>query len=293
MSNVLNHQFVSAVADSGDASLVQPSNWNAGHKFSGGTHGNVLMRDTGDATFGASWLPSQAAVATITTTGTVNNYALGAIGTLRCNNATLLTLTGIAAGIDGQLLFIESVGAGQVDLSPQDSGSTAANRLLNFATIGKTSLAPNSGVALYKYDATTQRWRLMHHIQGAWLTRAFSAGNYVGSGAMTWTVDAGDVLGERFELKGRTATLFVALQTTTVGGTPSASLNIMIPNGWTCAATEGYQAVRGYDNGTMFTLGTAICGGTTVQIFKDLNGTAWAAATNATHVYGTFSFEVQ
>jgi len=68
-------------------------------------------------------------ITTITTTGTLNNYALGAVGTLRCNNASLLTITGIAADVDGQLLVIESVGAGQVDLSHQDSGSTAANRL--------------------------------------------------------------------------------------------------------------------------------------------------------------------
>lgn len=55
MSNVAIHSFVSAKADGSDATKVQPSNWNAGHQFQGGANGNLLMRDTSDATYGAGW----------------------------------------------------------------------------------------------------------------------------------------------------------------------------------------------------------------------------------------------
>jgi hypothetical protein len=56
MSNLLVHPFASAKSDTADATLVQPSNWNDGHKFTGGAHGNVMMRDTSDTTYGASWI---------------------------------------------------------------------------------------------------------------------------------------------------------------------------------------------------------------------------------------------
>jgi len=55
MSNVLQHRFVSAKLDGADATQVQPSAWNDGHKFSGGAAGDVLTRDPADATFGAKW----------------------------------------------------------------------------------------------------------------------------------------------------------------------------------------------------------------------------------------------
>jgi len=56
MSNVLTHRFVSPKVDGTDLTQVQPSAWNDGHRFSGGLTGDVLTRDTGDATFGASWV---------------------------------------------------------------------------------------------------------------------------------------------------------------------------------------------------------------------------------------------
>ena len=55
MSNVLTHRFVSPKLDGSDATQVQPSAWNDGHKFSGGTAGDVLTRDPTDATWGARW----------------------------------------------------------------------------------------------------------------------------------------------------------------------------------------------------------------------------------------------
>ena len=55
MSNVLKHRFTSPKLDGPDATQVQPSAWNDGHQFSGGTDGQMLVRSTADATFGAAW----------------------------------------------------------------------------------------------------------------------------------------------------------------------------------------------------------------------------------------------
>jgi hypothetical protein len=143
--------------------------------------------------------PSSATWTTVTTTstGTQNDFAPGLVGNtiVRCNNATLLTITGLAAGYDGQHVKFESIGAGQVDFPHQSASSSAANRQINFATLGNTSLAAGSGVAEYVYDATTARWRLTSHDQGAWI--AFTPA-FVGPGA-TYTTQQGFYL-----LRGRT-----------------------------------------------------------------------------------------
>jgi hypothetical protein len=53
----LDHRFRSGKADGPDATQVQPSNWNDGHVFTGGATGQTLVRDTSDATYGATWMP--------------------------------------------------------------------------------------------------------------------------------------------------------------------------------------------------------------------------------------------
>lgn len=103
----------------------------------------------------------------VTTTGSINDLSFANASTIRMNNATLSTITGLTAGVAGQRVKIVSVGAGQVDLSNQDAGSQAANRLINVVTGIKTSLAAGHGWAEYEYDATTLRWRLVGHDQGA------------------------------------------------------------------------------------------------------------------------------
>jgi hypothetical protein len=115
-------------------------------------------------------------VQTTTLTGTQNNFAATAARrlVLRCNNATLLTLTGFAAGQSGDLIDVVSVGAGQVDLAHQAAGSSAANRLKHIVTSCVTSLAAGAGYARYIYDATATTWRLVNHEQGAWIASAIN-----------------------------------------------------------------------------------------------------------------------
>lgn len=46
MADVLKHKFVSAVPNSGDATIVRPSNWNEEHAFATGSDGQPLLRDS-------------------------------------------------------------------------------------------------------------------------------------------------------------------------------------------------------------------------------------------------------
>jgi hypothetical protein len=57
MSKTLDHRFRSSKADGPDPTQVQPSAWNDGHQFTGGANGNVLIRDTADPAYGATWYP--------------------------------------------------------------------------------------------------------------------------------------------------------------------------------------------------------------------------------------------
>jgi len=119
-----------------------------------------------DASGGLRVTPAVSAT-TVTTTGNIDNLDFGNADLIRMNNASLSTIRGLVAGRSGQTVTIVSIGAGQVDFAHQNAGSSAANRLINLATSMVTSAAAGSGAATYQYDATTARWRLISHSQGA------------------------------------------------------------------------------------------------------------------------------
>jgi hypothetical protein len=259
-----------------------------------GTAGQILTSNgaSADPTFQA---PAGAGVSTVTTTGNITALALPT-GTgnlvIYMNNASLATIQGIAAGLTGQRLSIVSIGAGQVDLSHQDAAATAANRLINFATSGKTSLAAATGAAELEYDAANSRWRLVAHEQGAFITPTFAGGNFTANGAMTWTVDSGDVTTYAYLLRGRTLFVEFDIQTTTVGGTLNSLLNVAIPAGYTLAKQQFSAAVWASNNGTAT---TGLIGGPAASTVLGINKsdlTNWAAATNNTRVASSICVEV-
>lgn len=159
---------------------------------------------------------------TFTSTGNVDDLDVGSAPSVlvRFNNASLTTLRGMIPGCVNQRVIIVSVGAGQVDLSHQDTNeSTAARRLINIATSGATSLAPGSGSAIYVYDETTDRWRLVQHEQGDSIayTPTWAGGSpapSIGDGSLTG----------RYYLRGKQVTFSIHLgagSTTTFGDTTS------------------------------------------------------------------------
>jgi hypothetical protein len=106
----------------------------------------------------------------VSTTGTINDLDFQSCAVIRMTNATLATLTGLKAGYPGQMVTIVATGAGQVNLSHQNAGSAAANRLINAVTSAVTSLAAGVGAATYTYDDTTARWRLVDPLYNLSLT---------------------------------------------------------------------------------------------------------------------------
>ncbi len=106
---------------------------------------------------------------TSTATGSVNDLDFGTATVIRMNNSSAATIQGLKAGTDAQMVTIQSVGAGNVFFAHQNTGSSAANRLINVVTWTKTALAAGKGSMTYQYDATTARWRQVSHDQGAGL----------------------------------------------------------------------------------------------------------------------------
>lgn len=226
---------VLGVADSTSSLVFVPAPSTT--DLAAGTAGNTnFLR--GDGNWSTGWT-----IVTSTTTGTVNDFAPGLIGNtiLRMNNATLTTINGIAAGYDGELLEIQSVGAGQVDQAHQNGASLAANRFLNFATTGNTSEAPGIGISDYRYDGTASRWRLIAHEQGDYID--FSATSTI----VGWTSFTTKKV--RYKLSGRkldvqwmligtsnavtvTFTLpYTAISVGTAGGAGAVVAGITIDNG--------------------------------------------------------------
>lgn len=151
------------------------------------------------------------AVAEITTTstGNIDDFAIGTapVTLLRMNNASDATLRGMAAGVGGQVVIIESVGAGNVFLAHQNAGSSAVNRLINTVTAASTPLAAGKGKTTYVYDPTTQRWRLASHEQGGYIPYTTS---WTGTGSNP-TVGTGGTLSASYQISGVYVEVSIAL----------------------------------------------------------------------------------
>lgn len=97
---------------------------------------------------------------TTTSTGTQNDFAITSPTTLlRCNNATALILSGFAingaAPKEGDRITVFNVGSSTVQVSNQDAGSTAANRVIS----PQCQVISAGGKMELVYDSTTVRWR--------------------------------------------------------------------------------------------------------------------------------------
>jgi lysophospholipase L1-like esterase len=244
------------------------------------------------AVAGAGSVGSDVVPQVTTLTGAQNDFALSPGCTLlRCNNATLLTLNGFAAGFDGQQVRIAAVGAGQVDIANQNTGSVPVNRVINGVT-GSVSLSTN-GSCVIAYDAATFRWRLISHDQGAWITPTFAAGNFTGSGTMGWTVASGNVATLAYLLEARQRKLTVSWEIggTTVVAPLSNFLQFAIPGGFVAAKLMRTPAVLS-DNGTPSNgYATVDAAGVIVKLAKT-DGSNYAAAAATTAQRGSFAFEV-
>lgn len=107
----------------------------------------------------------------------------------------------------------------------------------------------------------------------------FAAGNFTGSGAMTWTVTVGQVQYFAYSIVGKTMTVWCNIVNSTTGGTAGTALQIAIPGGFQAGANIQGSCV--IENGGVFTsVGSwtvALGSPTIIKVFIDA-----AAATNWT-----------
>ncbi len=232
----------------------------------------------------------------VSTTGNIDDLNFQSCAVIRMTNATLATIRGLKAGYPGQEVSFVSIGAGQVDLAHQNTNSAAANRLINFATVGNTSLSAGSGTATLKYDETTARWRLTDHVQGAEIQVPFDAANFTGSGGMTWTLTSGDQLAFAYSLSGRQLTVSGVFVTTSVTAPLAVDLQVKIPGGFASSGTFVSNTARVNDAGAGLVAGIAyiplVAGGTTIG-FETISGANWSASVNLTRVDFTLTLWVQ
>lgn len=226
---------------------------------------------------------------TSTATGAQNDFDFSGSATLYMNNATSCAITGFLAGTDGQTLTVISKGAGAVTIANQDTGSSASNRVINQVT-GTITLSPGTGSATLVYDATTARWRVAQHRQGALIAVPYSGANFTGTGSITWTVDSADQTTFAYVLNGTVLSVYVVLDATSVSGTGIA-LKIKIPGGFT-AARNMYAPIVTIDNGTPTSGLIQAVGDTFMYIYAQFSGPNWTASSNNTYIRGMLSFDV-
>lgn len=232
-----------------------------------------------------------APAATVTTTGTINDLNFSNALLLRMNNASDSTINGFVAGLDGQILTIVSIGAGNVFLAHQNAGSSAANRLINNATSGTTPLAAGSGYATYQYDLTTARWRLISHEQGSIINVAYDVANFVPGSGGTWTVTSGMQTTYGYILIGKLLRLIIRLDGTTTTGAPTR-LRVTIPNSFVTAVTIDSDYVAQVNAVIGIASWEATGAGTSVQFFATIGFGAWGASATNNSIFFSDNFPI-
>lgn len=227
-----------------------------------------------------------------TTATNQNNWAPGLVGdtVIFWSGASDITVTGFAGGISGQRITFKNTGTNIATFSHNSGSSSAGNKLFNIATSGGTPVA-GGGYLVYQYDGT--QWQLVEHEQGAYISRAFTAGDFTAS-AGNWTLAAGDQTTFKYKLQGKRLQIIFKFVTTTVSSTPS-SLRALIPGSFT-VASDFNKVSYGINNGTEnIVLIEALTSHNTQLYFYNLPFAAsanWAIATDTTQVTGEVDLEI-
>lgn len=231
---------------------------------------------------------------TTTATGAQHNFNLTASNTyLRCTGAAPsfsgFTVGGVAPEA-GDRVLIQCLGT-TAKVTNQDTGSTAANRIITPATIGQ--IIGLHGLMLLTYDDTTDRWRESIQDPGLPIAITFAAGDFTASGTMTWTVASGDVVHDVYVQNGKLVKFYGTYNVTTVGGSLSNELRRALPNGFVATREMWAPEFIAFDNNAQVTSSLSVAAaGTLIRIRKPA-GANWAAATDATYIYVSgFEFEV-
>jgi hypothetical protein len=119
---------------------------------------------------------------------------------------------------------------------------------------------------------------------GEWTDIPFAASNFVSAGGgMTWTVVSGSQTTFAYTLIGKTALIAVTLGGTTVSGTPSQPLRIVLP----IVPTHSNEALFwGLDNGTQVTIRVRIINGDPSLYLYRSDGANWSISPANTTISG-------
>ena len=277
--------------------LAIRTGWDVEHELDG-THGSITAEDLtldGDLSVGgaASVTGNTTITGTLDVTGatTLNTSVAMAVGGTSniaidaLSNYNIISLNNTVA-FGGNIGMLGGAAGDPNDLYLLAKASGEINLRIDTTDVAQIS---STGLALTGSSHTIKE-RGRTTPLGEWTAVAFSAGNFTGNGAMTWTVASGDQLTYKYTLVGKTMTLAFWLTNTTVGGTPDITLQIAVPGGFTASGftANGCSIVN---NGTAEAGGWCFANGTVVGV-RRFNDAAWTASTDLTTVRGEISFEV-
>jgi hypothetical protein len=120
-----------------------------------------------------------------TTTGTQATLQAFTAGKVSVTNASLVSIAGIPAGIDGQMLFLENNTGNSLNILNNDSGATASNRF--YTGTGNALAMANQASLVFCYNSTNSKWQTVAGSGGSspGVSDIVTLGSGVSSGTVT------------------------------------------------------------------------------------------------------------
>jgi hypothetical protein len=124
-----------------------------------------------------------------------------------------------------------------------------------------------------------------------WTAVAYSAANFFGTGTMNWSVDAGDQLRFAYLLHGKTLTVSFWFNSTSLTGTATNEIRLIIPAGKTSAGYSASGSLWLNNPGSALGVIYAPSGQTYLSLYNSSQSN-FTLSTNTFTVSGTFAFEI-
>ncbi|MGE0450578.1 MAG: hypothetical protein AB7Q29_13480 [Vicinamibacterales bacterium] len=211
---------------------------------------------------------------------------------LLCGNASPLVFTGLVVSgensRDGSRVLVLNRGTSTVQVTDQDTDSAAGNRCACESESGQ--ILGVGGAMLLVYDGTAERWAVTCLSPGAPIDIAHSAGDFTGSGSMTWTVEVADLVRFTVQQHGRQVVVDVIIADATIGGTPSTSLQVQLPYGWVAEAQFIFAGIAHANDGAARHV-TVWVDDNGVLYFQPLSGN-WSSVSDGLDMYGRATVEI-